>query len=172
MGTAVFPASVHVCYMISSLITTLEYHLHSTVHSSPGRVRRSGSETKLSPHLSGSSTSSLGALKPPFTESSGLVEEKDTLISQLQATLQGKEREQKEMAERITTLSRTVEDLQFQLEEQDVISGDKLEVAEEGTQLVLVELEGQLVREREEAARLRLQLQSQQVEKIKHFVNQ
>jgi hypothetical protein len=120
MGTAVFPASVHVCYMISSLITTLEYHLHSTVHSSPGRVRRSGSETKLSPHLSGSSTSSLGALKPPFTggtppsivkdsspqESSGLVEEKDTLISQLQATLQGKEREQKEMAERITTLSR------------------------------------------------------------------
>lgn len=67
---------------------------------------------------------------------------------------------------------RTVEDLQFQLEEQDVISGDKLEVAEEGTQLVLVELEGQLVREREEAARLRLQLQSQQVEKIKHFVNQ
>jgi hypothetical protein len=38
-----------------------------SVHSSPGRVRRSGSETKLSPHLSGSSTSSLGALKPPFT---------------------------------------------------------------------------------------------------------
>ena len=67
MGTAVFSASVHVCYMISSLMTTLEYHLHSTVHSSPGRVRRSGSETKLSPHLSGSSTSSLGALKPPFT---------------------------------------------------------------------------------------------------------
>ena len=35
-----------------------------------------------------------------------LVEEKDRLITQLQTTLQGKDREQKEMAEQITTLSR------------------------------------------------------------------
>ena len=54
-----------------------------------------------------------------------------------------------------------MEDLQFQLEEQGVISGDKLEVVEEGTQLKLAELEGQLAREREDSARLRLQQQSQ-----------
>ena len=70
----------------------------------------------------------------------------------------------------VCPVHRTVEDLQFQLEEQDVISGDKLEVAEEGTQQVLVELEAQLVREREEAARLRLQLQSQQVEEVVHWL--
>ena len=56
---------------------------------------------------------------------------------------------------------RQVEDLQFQLEEQDVISGDKLEVVEEGTQAKLAQLEEQLAREREESATLRQQLQAQ-----------
>ena len=54
-----------------------------------------------------------------------------------------------------------MEDLQFQLEEQDVISGDKLEVVEEGTQAKVSQLEEQLVREREDSARLRQQLQAQ-----------
>ena len=56
-----------------------------------------------------------------------------------------------------------MEDLHFQLEEQGVISGDKLEVVEEGTQLKVAELEEQLTREREETARLRQQLQTQVV---------
>ena len=56
-----------------------------------------------------------------------------------------------------------MEDLQFQLEEQGVISGDKLEVVEEGTQMKLAELEEQLAREREETSKLRLQLHTQVV---------
>ena len=52
-----------------------------------------------------------------------------------------------------------MEDLQFQLEEQGVISGDKLETVEEGTQATLAQLEEQLVREREDNATLREQLQ-------------
>ena len=51
-----------------------------------------------------------------------------------------------------------MEDLQFQLEEQGVISGDKLEVVEEGTQQRVTELEEQLAREREESSSLRHQL--------------
>lgn len=54
-----------------------------------------------------------------------------------------------------------MEDLQFQLEEQGIISGDKLEVVEEGTQVKVAELEEQLAREREESHRLRQQLQVQ-----------
>lgn len=54
-----------------------------------------------------------------------------------------------------------MEDLQFQLEEQGVISGDKLEVVEEGTQARLADLEEQLASEREESANLRKQLQVQ-----------
>ena len=42
-----------------------------------------------------------------------------------------------------------MEDLQFQLEEQGVISGDKLETVEEGTQATLAQLKEQLARERE-----------------------
>ena len=65
---------------------------------------------------------------------------------------------------------RKVEDLQFQLEEQGVISGDKLEVVEEGTQQKMAELEGQLAREREETSRLRLQLQTQVLEEQTYSV--
>ena len=59
-----------------------------------------------------------------------------------------------------------MEDLQFQLEEQDVISGDKLEVVEEGTQLKLTQLEEQLAREREESSKLH-QILKTQVRKMK-----
>lgn len=56
-----------------------------------------------------------------------------------------------------------MEDLQFQLEEQGIISGDKIEVVEEGTQKILSDLEDRLTKEKEESTRLREQLaQSQQ----------
>ena len=70
----------------------------------------------------------------------------------------------------VCVVCRKVEDLQFQLEEQGVISGDKLEVVEEGTQQKMAELEGQLAREREETSRLRLQLQTQVLEEQTYSV--
>lgn len=114
---------------------------------------------------------------------SHILQEKEATIASLQTTLQGKEKDEKEMAEQITNLSRytlvshcppqvapslslscrQVEDLQFQLEEQDIISGDKLEVVEEGTQARVAELEEQLAREKEESSKMRQQLLQVQV---------
>lgn len=56
-----------------------------------------------------------------------------------------------------------MEDLQFQLEEQGIISGDKLEGVEEDTQVRVTQLEEQLAREREDTNKLRQQLLQAQV---------
>ena len=56
-------------------------------------------------------------------------------------------------------LPRQVEDLQFLLEEQGVISGDRLESVEEGTQARLSQLEDQLRREKETSNQLRERLE-------------
>lgn len=54
---------------------------------------------------------------------------------------------------------RQVDDLQFRLEEQDVISGDQLETTTEVSQQRMTQLEKELQEEREEGRRLREQLQ-------------
>ena len=54
---------------------------------------------------------------------------------------------------------RQVEDLQFRIEEQGVISGDQLETVEEATQQRVVELSRELEREREEFQKAREELQ-------------
>lgn len=54
---------------------------------------------------------------------------------------------------------RQVDDLQFRLEEQDVISGDQLETTTEVSQQRMTRLEKELQEEREEGRRLREQLQ-------------
>lgn len=54
---------------------------------------------------------------------------------------------------------RQVDDLQFRLEEQDVISGDQLETTTEVSEQRMTQLEKELQEEREEGRRLREQLQ-------------
>ncbi|XP_003387401.1 PREDICTED: CAP-Gly domain-containing linker protein 1-like isoform X2 [Amphimedon queenslandica] len=104
-------------------------------------------------------------ISPARSDTSGndfshIMFEKNHQIATLKSSLEQSEQDKVKLSEETTELRRKVEDLQFLLEEQDIISGDKLEEVSTRESTELQQLKTQLEEEKEKRKKAEEELKS------------